>query len=114
MAVFNPNKMKIGKPVKKPFEGGEVYIRTGLSASQGICLHQAIKVLDDEAVDFSMQYALVVIKVRVVNAKDQPLFTDTVDEMIKQYEAGMIDRLYELVTGVIDGLSKTSDAAKNS
>lgn len=113
MALFNSKLTKLGKPVKKQFMGGDVYILTGLNALQGIRFHEELAALDDQAEDFKVRYDAAIVKHRVVNAKGAPLYAESIDEMAENHDSKLISQLCTLVIGVINDVPSVSDAAKN-
>ncbi|SEQ49239.1 hypothetical protein SAMN03080615_01670 [Amphritea atlantica] len=113
MPLFDPKKTRLGKPVKKSFMGADVYILTGLNALQGIRFHEELAALDDKAEDFKVRYDAAVVKHRVVNAKGEPLYSDTVDELAKNHDSKLISQLCTVVLSAMDAPHQVGDAVKN-
>lgn len=114
MALFDPNKMKIGKLVKKQFMGGDVYILPGLNALQGIQYHFDVKAIDAEQDDFSLRLSAATVRARVANAEGVLLFEGiSVDDLAAEYDSKAINDLYALVLEVTGDPFAVGDAEKN-
>lgn len=115
MALFDLKKMKVGKPVKKSFMGGDVYILPGLNAAQGLQFGADARSVDVEQDDFSLRLAAAHIRARVMDDKGELIFSSlSVDELMVEYRSDLIDELYALVVDVTgDPYGAPGDAEKN-
>ena len=113
MSLLDINKLKLKPPVKETFMGQDVYILPALNASQMLARYRELSAIEQGAEDYSLQVAAVYVRFHIVDDKNQPLFSQSIEEIMQGFDARAIDRLYGLVDENLL-LLEADEAEKNS
>jgi hypothetical protein len=97
MSILDINKLKLQPAVKEAFEGQDVYILPTLNSLDMIARYRELTELDKDGDAYSMKVAAIYVRYHIVDKKGKRLFTQTVDELIQDFNGDAIDRLYGLV-----------------
>lgn len=100
MSILDINKLKLQPAVKEAFEGQDVYILPTLNSLDMIARYRELTELtelDKDGEAYSMKVAAIYVRYHIVDKKGKRLFTQTVDELIQDFNGDAIDRLYGLV-----------------
>lgn len=97
MSLLDINTLKLQPAVKEKFNGQDVYILPALNSLDMIARYRELTELDKDDNAYSMKVASIYVRYHVVDKKSKRLFTQSVDELIQDFNADAIDRLYGLV-----------------